>query len=109
MELSKDDIVNVAYQRFNKRHWKRFFGILIGWFVVFIVVILAVPVSLVEESWQVGLAILLPMAVAMLISMYFFYNRPQSRYVKAVVEECKANPALTYVPNPTKEAREIIK
>lgn len=107
MELNKDDITNIAYQRFNKEHGKRFWGILLGWLAVFVVVVFAIRLVPESTSWPIALAVVFPMAAGLLASMYFFYNRPQSRYVRAFIEECEANSALTYVPESAKETETV--
>ncbi len=104
MELNKGDVEDLAFRKFNKKHGKRFFGILIGWIVVFIVVTL-VTRPLFDETmlWPMALAVFLPMFIGFFTSMYLCYNRPQSKYIKAFLEECEANPNFTYVPEAPKE------
>lgn len=101
MQLNKEDIAQIAYQRFNRTHNKRFFGIMLGWLAAIMATGLTIQ-ALIGESIALSLAIIIPMVVGMLSSMYVFYNKPQRRYVQSMIEECEANPTLCYTPDSPK-------
>lgn len=103
MELSKDDIKTIGYRRFNKSHMKYFYGLVFGAIGLMVGLMLGIN----PESVQLTLAIAIPVMLLVIVGLYF-YNRAAEKFAKSFVEECEANPTLTYVPEATKEAENVI-
>ena len=99
MQLCKDDLETIAYQRFNKSHAKRYWGIILGGMVLIIVLGLLAQ-KYVSEALAIGVGAFI---FALLIVWLLHYSRVQREYTKSLIDECEVNPTLTYVPEATKE------
>ena len=105
MELNKDDIKTIGYRRFNKSHQRLFYGLIFGGLALLVGLILALLKYRPEEP-QIALVVAIVIFVLMYVGLWL-YNKAADKAAKSFVEECEANPTLTYIPEPTKEVEKV--
>jgi len=105
MEITKEDITTIAYRRFNKAHNKEYTIVLLVLAAVLVGGGLGVTQLFPDNKWLV-------LAVAILIFALFIiwvvsYNKAQDKAAKKLVEECDANPTITYVPEAKSDVQKV--
>jgi putative effector of murein hydrolase len=95
VELNKDDIASVAYQRFNKKHNKQFVIGLLGLVAVLVGGGLGLMHFFPDNKW-ITLWVGIPVVILALVWIAS-YNKAQDRAANELIEECEGNSTLSYV------------
>ena len=97
MHLTKEDIEQVAWHRFNKTNMRYWYAVLLGSLAALIALTLGLSHLFPENGWPVvatGIAVL-----ALLVVGLVRHNKAQQRAAKELIKQCEADPHLIYVPD----------
>jgi hypothetical protein len=97
MHLTKDEIKQIAYKRFNDGHIKYLYFLLFGPIVAVVAFTLAFGHLFPENIWP-AIATDIPILALWIVGI-FRYGKAQERATKEFIKQCEANPHLIYVPD----------